>query len=132
MRYYIRQIILSFLGRLKKPSKSIHILNGHYINNINTIKDKETFEALLDDLSKYFKLIRFEDACELIKTKQKVTIKSLDKTFIFNTGEKIHTETSRKYNSTVLQEILANTKLTILDKLLDSNQYFADYIVEKQ
>jgi len=62
---------------------------------------------------------------------QNVTIGALNKTFQFKTGEKIHTETSRKYNDTLLRSILENSELVITDKLLDSKKYFADYILEK-
>ena len=60
-----------------------------------------------------------------------MTIGALNKTFQFKTGEKIHTETSRKYNDTLLRSILENSELVITDKLLDSKKYFADYILEK-
>jgi len=62
---------------------------------------------------------------------QNVTIGALNKTFQFKTGEKIHTETSRKYNDTLLRSILENSELVITDKLLDSKKYFADYVLEK-
>lgn len=62
---------------------------------------------------------------------QNVTIGALNKTFEFKAGEKIHTETSRKYNDTVLASILKNSALCITAKLLDSNKYFADYILKK-
>lgn len=62
---------------------------------------------------------------------QNVTIGALNKTFEFKAGEKIHTETSRKYNDAVLASILKNSQLSITAKLLDSNKYFADYILEK-
>lgn len=62
---------------------------------------------------------------------QNVTIGALNKTFEFKAGEKIHTETSRKYNDTVLASILKNSELCITAKLLDSNKYFADYILKK-
>ena len=63
--------------------------------------------------------------------KQTVNIESLDKSFKFEDGEKIHTEISRKYNDTILTEILSDTDFTIEDKILDSKEYFADYILKK-
>lgn len=65
------------------------------------------------------------------KRDQEVRIEALNKTFSFRNGEKIHTETSRKYNDDVLRSILKNSKLTIASKLLDSKEYFADYILVK-
>ena len=63
---------------------------------------------------------------------QNVTIKSLNKTFHFMEGERVHTETSRKYNDTILNSYLKHTKLQLIDKLMDSNNHFADYILDKK
>lgn len=68
----------------------------------------------------------------LVSTKdQHVSIKSLNKVFSFKKGEKIHMETSRKYNSKILNGILKGTSLKISDQLTDSQHLFADYILEK-
>ena len=68
----------------------------------------------------------------LLSTKdQTVTIKSLNKTFWFKKNEKIHTETSRKYNDQILNGILEHSSLKIIGKLTDSQNLFADYILEK-
>ena len=66
------------------------------------------------------------------KEKQEVEIKSLEKSFLFETNEKIHTEDSRKYNNQILENLLENTSLQISNKLTDSNNYFADYILTKK
>ena len=63
---------------------------------------------------------------------QNVTIKTLNKTFHFMEGERVHTETSRKYNDTILKSYLKNTKLQLIDKLMDSNNHFADFILDKK
>lgn len=65
-------------------------------------------------------------------TNQNVTVKSLNKTFHFMEGERVHTETSRKYNDTILNSYLKNTSLQVIDKLMDSNTYFADFILDKK
>lgn len=68
----------------------------------------------------------------LVSTKdQSVTIKSLDKTFDFKKGEKIHTETSRKYNDQIMNTVLEHSSLRVIDRLTDSKKLFADYILEK-
>ena len=68
----------------------------------------------------------------LVSTKdQNIAIKSLDKTFTFKKGEKIHMETSRKYNDQILNTILEGSSLKISDRLTDSEHLFADYILEK-
>lgn len=68
----------------------------------------------------------------LISTKdQTVTIKSLGKHFKFKKNERIHMETSRKYNDVIVNSILQHSTLKIIDKLTDSNNLFSDYILEK-
>ncbi len=68
----------------------------------------------------------------LISSKhQTVFVKALKKSFEFKKGERIHTERSRKYNDDILKKILKNSGLEIIDKLLDSKKYFADYILNK-
>ncbi|MFQ3240299.1 MAG: L-histidine N-alpha-methyltransferase [Olleya marilimosa] len=61
---------------------------------------------------------------------QEVYIKAIDKTFHFAKDEKIHLEISRKYNDDILNQIIANTQFCIKNKLKDSNNYFANYILE--
>ena len=68
----------------------------------------------------------------LVSTKdQNITIKSLGKSFSFKKDEKIHTETSRKYNDQILNKILDESSLKIIQRLTDSQNLFADYILEK-
>lgn len=64
-------------------------------------------------------------------TKQTVEIKSIGKSFEFGAGEKIHTEISRKYNDELIQKILSNTDFKVEDKIMDSDNYFADYIIAR-
>ena len=49
----------------------------------------------------------------------------------FKKGEKIHTEISRKYNESILKDILDLTQFKIIDQFLDSKSYFSSYILEK-
>lgn len=68
----------------------------------------------------------------LVSTKdQTVTINSLEKNFTFKEGEKIHMETSRKYNDQILNGILQGSALKITGRLTDSKDLFADYILMK-
>jgi len=61
--------------------------------------------------------------------KQTVEIKSIGKSIEFAEGEKIHTEISRKYNDKLIQQIIANSDFTLINKIMDSKAYFADYIL---
>ena len=105
--------------------------------NMNLLK------RINDDLGADFILENYEHRPEytqeegvaksyLVSTKkQSVFIKDLDKTFEFDENEKIHTEISRKYNDEVLSDLLKDSKLEISHKMLDSKEYFADYILTK-
>lgn len=66
------------------------------------------------------------------KIKQTVFIRELDQSFSFEEGELIHTEISRKYNDEILNSLLADSQLEITNKFMDSNNYFADYILTKK
>lgn len=63
---------------------------------------------------------------------QKVRIEALDKTFEFSEEEKIQTEISRKYNDEIIKKIIAKTDFSIANKILDSKNYFANYILERK
>ena len=52
--------------------------------------------------------------------------------YSFEKGERILTEISRKYNEDILKEILRPTRFRIVDKILDKDNLFADYILEIQ
>ena len=64
-------------------------------------------------------------------TDQCVYIGSLDKSFGFAEGEKIHTEISRKYNEETLGKILSTTNFIIESKITDSKNYFSDFILKR-
>lgn len=63
------------------------------------------------------------------KRAQTVHIKSINKSFHFEAGEKIHTEISRKYNDEVLGNIIAKTDFSIAKRLTDKQGLFADYVL---
>lgn len=63
---------------------------------------------------------------------QTVYFSSMDTSFEFNKGEKIHTEISRKYSDEVLTQILKDTDFAITEKFLDRQRYFADYLLVRE
>lgn len=65
------------------------------------------------------------------KIAQDVTIEGLNTTYHLKEGERIHTETSRKYNDAILNAIFKDSGMVMIDKLTDSKNYFADYIFNK-
>ena len=62
---------------------------------------------------------------------QDVYIKNLDTTYSFAKGEKIHTEVSRKYNDEIVNSIIKNTDFSLDKKVMDSKEYFADYVLRR-
>ncbi len=62
---------------------------------------------------------------------QTVKIEATENTYIFTKGEKIQTEISRKYNDQLIEKIISNTDFSLETKILDSNAYFADYILTR-
>ena len=63
--------------------------------------------------------------------KQEVYINALRKSYTFQEGEKIATEISRKYNDEIIERIIENTDFTLVKKLTDEKNYFANYILAK-
>lgn len=63
---------------------------------------------------------------------QDVHIEATGKTYHFNKGEAIHMEISRKYDAETVNTVIANTGLYIKKTFTDSNQYFADFLLEMQ
>jgi len=57
------------------------------------------------------------------------TVKVGSRQFHFDKGETIHTEISRKYNDLIMEQILTDTDIRIHKKIMDSQGYFADYIL---
>ncbi|XPF95844.1 L-histidine N(alpha)-methyltransferase [Colwellia sp. RE-S-Sl-9] len=66
------------------------------------------------------------------KSDQNVAIKATGKVYQFSAGEKIHTEISRKYNDSIIDQIITGTKLKLCEKMTDKKNYFADYILSKK
>jgi len=62
---------------------------------------------------------------------QVVTIPATGKSYQFEEDEKIHTEISRKYSDEIMAKILAATDFEIVAKLTDSQEHFADYILNR-
>lgn len=69
----------------------------------------------------------------LISTiEQQVRIEKLGKTYSFAAGEKIKTEISRKYNDSIINEIIKNSAFISINKLNDSSNYFSNYILNRE
>ena len=62
----LRHSYLSALGSFKRPSNSYHILNGHFIYEEPNQFSEYQFDLLLNDLSKRYQFIKFQEAVNLI------------------------------------------------------------------
>jgi len=60
---------------------------------------------------------------------QKVFIDKLNRHYTFAKGERILMEVSRKYTDKILTKLIEGTELRISGKLMDSRNYFCDYIL---
>ena len=67
----------------------------------------------------------------LSNCQQSVEIKAIGKTYHFEAGERIHTEISRKYNDEIISSLLDKTDFSITAKFTDENDYFADYLLNR-
>ena len=66
-----------------------------------------------------------------IKSLVKQSVRLGGHQFNFEKNELIHTEVSRKYDDQVVKQILSKTDITWEHKIIDSNNLFADYILER-
>ncbi len=104
---------LNLLTRINKE------LDGNF--NIDTFSHQAKYSE--DDGIALSFLVSIEE--------QKVTLNASEKIFHFAKGEKIHTEISRKYNDEIINDILKDTDFQIQNKLTDSKDYFANYILNR-
>jgi peptidoglycan/xylan/chitin deacetylase (PgdA/CDA1 family) len=80
MRSFIRSIILFFLSFNKKPSKSIHIVNGHFLSKSNNVNIKK-FDKFVLNLLKLYRIISIDEAIKLIEDKEEIHFPTLSLTF---------------------------------------------------
>lgn len=62
---------------------------------------------------------------------QRVYIDALDKEFSFGAGERIQTETSRKYNQDLVLELVSNSGFELTQQFTDRREYFVDYLLTR-
>lgn len=72
MRRQIRNITLSVLGNLRRIKPGIHIINAHFVSPSDQESRINDFIAQLEYISKKGKLLRIEDAIQLILNQTEV------------------------------------------------------------
>lgn len=73
LRRSARNGLLNIVGSVRRPAPGIHILGGHKISQESGSGrdvDIEKFDKLLNRLSKYCRLVRFEEALQMIRDKE--------------------------------------------------------------
>ena len=70
-------------------------------------------------------------AKSFLKSTKKQIVTIGNHSFDFEEGETIHTEISRKYDDKIISRILEKTDIVVKQKVTDSNNLFADYILVK-
>jgi dimethylhistidine N-methyltransferase len=66
-----------------------------------------------------------------IKSLVKQSVTLAEHQFNFEKDELIHTEVSRKYDDQIVKQILSKTDITWEHKIIDNNNLFTDYILER-
>jgi len=69
-------------------------------------------------------------AASYLESTQKQNVRINGSVYSFEKGERILTEISRKYNEDILTNILEPTRFRIIDKIMDRDNHFADYVLE--
>jgi len=116
MRNLIRNTVLSTLGIFKSITNGVHILNSHYIGREDL--PAAIFHDLLIKLSKQADLLKFEDAVELIATKNVNKIKAI--AFSFDDGfEECYTKIAP-----VLNDFNTNAAFFVNPGFIDGNESY--------
>lgn len=131
------------LGVDLKKSKDIVLPAYDDSQNITRDFNLNLLERINRELDANFKLEQFDHAPEYDEKEgiarsaivslidQEVYIGAIEQSFAFSAGEKINTEISRKYDDELIQELCNIAGLSILGKLQDQQNLFADYILMK-
>lgn len=118
-RAELRAALLSGVGRLRKPSNSIHVLNGHVLG-MGGNPSRARFRTLLRQLGEVATLVRIEDACALIRARTPVTRPMI--AFTFDDGyQECHTDLAP-----VLEEFGVNAAFFINPHFALGDQAYVD------
>lgn len=114
------------------PTGITKSFNLNLLTRINRELDADFDIAKFNHISEYDVQEGIVKSFLVSSTFQKVTIGRISKSYVFEKDERIHTEISRKYNDAIMRDILSDTDFKITNKLSDSNNYFANYILTRQ
>jgi L-histidine N-alpha-methyltransferase len=105
--------------------------NINLLHRINTELGANFDLDAFEHAPEYNESIGLAKSYLISKREQSVEIKATGKVYHFRDGEKIHTEISRKYNDEILSGLLQKTDFTITAKFTDKDNYFADYVLNR-
>jgi dimethylhistidine N-methyltransferase len=109
-----REFNLNLLRRINRE------LDGAF--DIDTFDHEPVYDAVKGEARSYL----------VSKVKQQVYIGATDTSYVFDEGERIHTETSRKYDPDEMKNMAAEYNLEYVDMLQDERCYFADMVFQKK
>lgn len=81
MRSLLRKMVLDILSIASKPSSSVHILNGHFIEEQESDLSEQHFEMFITEMMKYFQIIGLDEAVSLIEENKKINSPKVALTF---------------------------------------------------
>lgn len=150
-----REFILKLGNNLNKHDKlvvgldlikSVEIVKPAYDDEQGVTREfnLNLLQRINNELGGDFNLSSFNHLCEYTEREgiaksylvslchQHVQIRASGTRYQLRRGERIHTEISRKYNDNIINHILNDTGFEIIDTISDSQNYFSDYILNRQ
>jgi peptidoglycan/xylan/chitin deacetylase (PgdA/CDA1 family) len=81
IRSYVRALVLNLVSINAKASCNVHILNGHFVQNVLNNNSKVFFENFIKEIMIFFEVIDLKSAIKLIENKHKCNKPKLAITF---------------------------------------------------
>ncbi len=103
--------------------------NLNLLNRINIELEADFKISNFSHIPEYYETEGIARSYLVSSKDQKVSIARIGKTYNFVKGEKILTEISRKYNDEIINSIIEDTDFFIAKKIVDSNNYFTNYVL---
>ena len=121
----LRHSYLSAVGDFKKPSNSYHVLNGHFIYEEPNQFSEYQFEVLLNELSKRYQFIKFQEAVTLISS-----LEIPDKPFLSFSFDDAFLE-CYTIIAPLLEKFNTNAAFFVNPAVIDSTAFFQQKFIQK-
>lgn len=84
IRNFLRAFVLDIISYNSKPSNAIHILNGHFVSELNDTNQSKVFEDFIQNAMRRYDFISLEDA--IYKLQNNIQIKTPSLVLTFDDG----------------------------------------------